>query len=197
MWTFGTNELIGLLSAVITFLAVCVSLFLALKSKTLKFKIINKRLLKTAFMEKQFQQIDLLNNGYIKFTCTSIGYYIDKKYYFVDFIQGIKKLDNSIIEKTETGKNHIYDENLILPTYVHEGDMLQTAICPADYNFNEIKRNKKVYVFIVINGKIYKWYIGVKFNEFNTLIGNFKQMSLYNNILHGISGRNIKEIYLR
>ena len=142
-WDFGISELINSIVAFLTFLAICVSLYLAQKSKTLKFKVIGNKINKKAFQEHQYQQINILNNGHIKFTCTSIGYYINKKYYFVDKIRGLKKLDATIIEQTGLSKHYITTENIIFPTYVQEGDIMQTGLWPADYNFEDIEKKFK------------------------------------------------------
>ena len=198
-WDFGISELINSIAAFLTFLAICVSLYLAQKSKTLKFKVLGKKINKVAFQKHQYQQINILNNGHTKFTCTSIGYYINKKFYYVNYIQGLKKLDTTIIEQQAHSKNHITMENLILPTYVQEGDILQTGLWPADYNFEDIKKNCRVYIFILINGKIHKFYTGYKYNRFAEEIKDFNEQSLHNreNKPHSIKSNGIYDDYFR
>lgn len=198
-WSFGMSELINSIAAFLTFVAICVSLYLAQKSKTLKFKVLGKKINKKAFQEHQYQQINILNNGHTKFTCTSIGYYINKKYYFVDYIQGLKKLDTTIIEQKAHNKHHITTENVILPTYVQEGDILQTGLWPADYNFDDIKKNCRVYIFVLINGKVHKFYTGYKYKKFAEEIKIFDEQSLYNqgHKLHSIKSKGINDDYFR
>lgn len=196
-WSFGMSELISSIAAFLTFLAICVSLYLAQKSKTLKFKIIDKKIKINAFIEHQYQQINILNNGHTKFTCTCVGYYIDRKFYFVNYIQGMKKLDNTIIEHCGNSNTHITTEQLILPTYVQEGDILQLGLWPADYDFSEIQRNNKVYIFVIINGKIYKFYTGMRFKKFKNLIKEFKHKSLHNQGGNIEKSKNLNNIYFR
>ena len=59
-WDFGISELINSIAAFLTFLAICVSLYLAQKSKTLKFKVLGKKINKVAFQKHQYQQINIL-----------------------------------------------------------------------------------------------------------------------------------------
>lgn len=51
-WDFGISELINSIVAFLTFLAICVSLYLAQKSKTLKFKVIGNKINKKAFQKE-------------------------------------------------------------------------------------------------------------------------------------------------
>ena len=186
--------MISSIAAFLTFLAICVSLYLAQKSKTLKFKIIDKKIKEHAFKESQYQQINILNNGHTKFTCTSVGYIIAKKFFFVEYTSGIKKLDNSIIEN----HTHHTTERIILPTYIQEGDILQVGLWPADYEFSEIKKNSRVYYYIIINGKTHRFYTGMRFNKFKELSKSFSQRSLHNQGgLHSIKSTDIKKIYFR
>lgn len=198
-WDFGVSELINSIAAFLTFLAICTSLYLAQKSKTLKFKVLGKKINKKAFQEHQYQQINILNNGHTKFTCTSIGYYINKRYYYVNYIQGLKKLDVTIIEQQAHGKHHTTTENLILPTYVQEGDILQVGLWPADYNFHGIKKNYRVYIFVLINGIVHKFYTGYKYKKFAEEIRFFDEQSLHNqgNKLHSINSKEINDDYFR
>ena len=89
-WVFGITELISSIAAFLTFLAICVSLYLAQKSKTIKLRIIEKKIKEYTFKKSQYQQIDILNNGHTKFTCTSVGYLISRKCFFVDNTLGEK-----------------------------------------------------------------------------------------------------------
>ncbi|MBR6778703.1 MAG: hypothetical protein IKM43_00915 [Clostridia bacterium] len=180
-WSFGMNELINSIAALLTFVAICVSLYLAQKSKTLKFKVLGKKINKKAFQENQYQQINILNNGHTKFTITSAGYLIKRRYFFTYHVAGLKKLDSTIIEqKTHGGKNHITTETVLLPTYIQEGDLLQISLFPADYDFSEIKSKRaKVYIFIIVNGKKYKYKTKLRFNEFNSIVNAFDKKSLF------------------
>lgn len=198
-WEFGITELIGTISATLTLLAICTSLYLAQKSKTLKFKMLGNKVKRNAFLTNQCQQIEILNIGHIKFTCTCVGYQISNQYYFTDFICGLKKYDTPIIEKNSSGStNHITNTSLLLPTYVQEGDLLQIALFPADFNFYKIKKNHKVYIFAMINGKLYKKYTGMRLRTFKENIRAFDKRSLQNhNPIFSIDGRNIKDCYLR
>ena len=197
-WTFGTNELISIISAILTFAAICVSLYLAQKSKTLKFKIIGQKISNNPFSSNQFQQVHLLNNGHIKFTCTTIGYYINKQYYFCDFIGGIKKLDVYTKDKVSEHRTKTKTtEDVLLPSYINEGDMIAIALCPFDYDFSKISKNKKVYIFTIINGKVYKKYTGKRFLEFKKISENFTEISIFNQTKEKFQARNLNEIYFR
>lgn len=174
-WIFGITELIALISAFLTFTAICVSLYLSQKAKTLKFKIFGFIISKDEMKRDSYQPINILNNGHIKFTCSFIGYRISKDYYYNDLTRAIKKLDNTIIN----GNAHTTSENLILPTYIPEGDVLELGLFPADYSFEKYKKNYKVYIFVIINGKIYKKYTGCKFKEFSEVIVNLNKKSMH------------------
>lgn len=196
-WEFGMTELISSISALFIFLAICTSLYLAQKSKTLKFKVLGKRINKVVLQKRQSQQIEILNTGHIKFTCSCVGYVIGKNYYYTYYVGGLKKLDETRLEKLGCSITRVSTDVLILPTYIHEGDLLQVALCPADYNFTNENKNKKVYVFVVINGKIHKKYIGMKANNFRDLITGFNKTSKFNDKKNLIYGKNIKNEFLR
>ena len=196
-WEFGISELISALSTLFTFLAICTSLYLAQKSKTLKFKIIGRKINKIVLQSQQSQQIEILNTGHIKFTFSCIGYKVGKNYYYTYYTRGLKKLDETRVEKRGNTTNHISTDILILPTYIHEGDLLQVALFPADYNFDNESKNKKVYAFMIINGKIYKRYVGMKLSTFKDFIKDFDETSMYNDKKNSIEGKNIKNEYIR
>jgi len=198
-WEFGITELISTISAVLTFLAICTSLYLAQKSKTLKLKILGSKINNQALLEYQYQQIEILNTGHIKFTCSCIGYQIGKNSYYTRYIDGMKKLDQTRIEKLGSGTTHITFDQLILPTYLHEGDLLQVALYPADFNFQNELKNKKVYVFAVINGRIYKKSVGIRAKNFKKYLeeNGFEKTSRRSNGKNSVNPLNIKNEYLR
>lgn len=198
-WEFGITELISSISAVLTFLAICTSLYLAQKSKTLKLKILGGRINYKALLEHQYQQIEILNTGHIKFTCSCIGYQIGKNFYYNKYIDCMKKLDQTRIEKLGAGTTHITFDNLILPTYLHEGDLIQIALFPADFNFQNELKNKKVYVFAMINGKVYKKSVGIRAKKFKNYLdeNGFEKTSRHSNGKNSVNPLNIKNEYLR
>ena len=193
-WSFGIGELINCIAAFLTFVAIYVSLYLAQKSKTLKLKVIGKKIIEKAMLKHQYQQLDILNNGHIKFTCTAVGYYINKKYYYNARVNFIKKLDVTLIEQKSHGKNYVTTESLILPTYVREGDIIQLGLWPAEFKFDEEKPTKKVYIFLIINGKLKKYYTGYKYGEFYNLIKDFNKISGINK---STKTENIEDDYFR
>jgi len=201
MWEFGLTELIQSIAALLTFLAIVTSLYLATKSKTLKFKIINEKLNKSMLIQNEYHKIVLLNNGHIQFTVVSVGYYINKKYYFCYHNMAIKKLDQ--VRHTETisasgnkSKSSTGQDNLLLPTYLKEGECLDLGLMPADFNFLDSKKNKKVYYYILINGKAHKIYSGMKENEFYKICKNLKKKSLQHQASN-VNARSLNDVYFR
>ena len=53
-WSFGIGELINCIAAFLTLVAICVSLYLAQKSKTLKLKVIGKKINEKAMLKHQY-----------------------------------------------------------------------------------------------------------------------------------------------
>lgn len=189
-WDFGTNELISSIAALLTFTAICVSLYLSQKSKPLKFKVLYKKFNKKAFEKNFDHSIDILNNGHTKFTCSCAGYLIGKKFYFYDKVAVSKKLDNAIYEQTPfSGRSKITTDSTCLPTYVQEGDILRIRLWPTKFDFSDITKNKKVYVFLLINGKIYKYYIGINFFSFSEIIKIYMGD-------RNVKSKNINDYYL-
>ena len=150
MWTFGTNELIGLISAISTFSAVVVSLYLANKSQKAKLKGFSH-------VNENGSGITLTNTGEIKFTITSAGIIVDKKYFALEAPIFSKFLTNSVTTPYTTGLNKtLYSSSSTEQTYfkvvVEPGDNVEIPIV-----YNNIKEKSKVVFFIVINYKIYKF----------------------------------------
>jgi len=151
--------------------------------------------------KQQYQKIVVLNTGHIKFTVVSLGYYINKKYYFCYHNMFIKKLDqvrhtekvnpSESISKSSTGQDHS-----LLPTYLCEGECLDLGLMPADFNFIDSKKNKKVYNFILINGKVHKFYTGLKENDFYAIKKNLQKNSLQHQASDK-EARQIKDVYFR
>lgn len=198
-WAFGITELISTISAVLTFLAICTSLYLAQKSKTLKVKILGSKINNQALLENQYQRIEILNTGHIKFTCSCVGYQIGRNSYYAEYMSGTKKLDQTRIEKLGYGTSHVTQDTLILPTYLHEGDLLQVDLYPADFNFQNELKNKKVYVFAMINGKMYKKSVGIRAKKFKKYLeeNGFEKTSRLSNGKNSVNPLNIKNEYLR
>jgi len=150
MWTFGTNELIGLISAISTFSAVLVSLYLANKSQKAKLKGFSH-------VNENGSGITLTNTGEIKFTITSAGIIVDKKHFALEAPIFSKFLTNSVTRPYTTALNNtLYSSSSTEQTHfkvvVEPGDNVEIPIL-----YNNIKEKSKVAFFIVINYKIYKF----------------------------------------
>jgi len=114
VWEFGLTELIQTIATAATLLTVGVSLYLATKSKTVKYRLYRKKIDIKELKENSFQKVMLLNTGHIKFTVTRIGYYINKKYYSCLLNNFLKKLDEPKIETDKFGnkkKNYCRNRN--------------------------------------------------------------------------------------
>ena len=74
----------------------------------------------------------------------------------------------------------IMDESINhLPFHIHEGDDCKFCLYPGDYVFNNVKKNKRLYVFIKINEKIKKYYTGLTLNKFLSLTEKIKDKTPY------------------
>lgn len=156
------------LGVIATFSAVVASLFLATKSRTIRFRLYRKRIDLKELKDKDFHKIMLLNTGHVKFTITRIGYYIDRKYYCCMLNNFLKKLDIPITDDHNTRHNSEIDMDI--STYLKEGESIEFYLYPKCFNFIDSKRNRKVFYFIMINDKIKRIYTGFRENEFYKII---------------------------
>ncbi|MCL2846064.1 MAG: hypothetical protein FWE38_00055 [Firmicutes bacterium] len=179
-WTFGTLELISLIAAVLTFSAICVSLWLATKSKTLRYRLFQKKINKVFLKENELQRIIILNTGHIKFTLSMVGYKIGKSFYFCKFNRYQKKHEHPVVSIRPNGGKHTdIMQDCILPVFAHEGDCVEMVLFPKDFDFKNTNKNKKVFYFIVINGKTRVFNSGMRENEFYEIVANLTQKSLH------------------
>ena len=180
-WAFGLQELIHSIVAFLTLAAIITSLYLATKSKTLRYKLYSKRLGKDYLQKKGMFKIVILNNGHIQFTITSIGFVIAKKFYYCTYNRYLKKLEEPRIEIKPNGSKTTHNADIsILPAYLQEGRCLELLLYPRDYNFVDSKKNKKVYFFVMINNKIKKKYSGMRENEFYEIVKNNAKQKSHN-----------------
>ena len=171
MWEFGLNALIQIIAATLTLLAIITSLYLATKSKTLKYGLI-KEVAKDYLLDadKPMQKVVMFNTGHTKFTITQIGYVVANKYYFCLLSSYLKKTN----EKAKSdAHNHILKqltEMDKLPTYLNEGECIELYLYPKSFNFVNSGKNKKVYYFVVINNKVKKFCTGLRENKFYEVV---------------------------
>jgi hypothetical protein len=163
MWTFGTNELISLIAALATFSAVIVSLYLALKSKTVKFKV---------FIKKNAKLI-VINTGDTKFTINGFGVKIDDDYY-MNTVQRFSKI-LPVAKEVRYTNNHTSSskqELSIGQAVLEQGDFVESGI--TDFDFSLCNSTSKL--FLVINCKIHLYKFDYDISEKNEIKkNNFKK----------------------
>lgn len=141
MWTFGTQELISLIAAFATFCAIAVSLWLALKAKTIRFKVHvkNKKL-----------ALIIINTGEAKFTVNGFGVKNGKEYIMNPHQRFSKILSNTRQISTHQSTSQ---EIRIGQVVMEQGDFVEVGL----ESFNYSLLTKKTKFFIVVNCKVYKY----------------------------------------
>lgn len=150
MWEFGTQELISLIAAIATFSAIGVSLWLALKSKTVKLKV---------HVKSKILALIILNTGDTKFTINGFGVKNNGKYLMTSGQRYSKLL--SIKQQTFTGQFSNQDLN-IGQVVLDQGDFVEVALEKFDSSI--LTKNSKI--FIVINCKLYLFKIDYNLIDF-------------------------------
>lgn len=156
MWTFGTSELIDLITAFATFSAVAVSLFLALKSKTLKYKVL---------VNSEFAGLKIYNTGDAKFLVDAFGVIIDGKYY----VNVSERFCKYLYTPKQVSQHRTSFQELSLgKVALDQGDVVEVAF--ENFNFNT--NNKKVYLFLLIGNRIKKYRLDTKKIKLKTKVSN-------------------------
>lgn len=141
MWTFGTQELISLIAAFATFCAIAVSLWLALKSKTIRFKV---------YVKNKKLALIILNTGEAKFTVNGFGIKNGKKYIMNPHQRFSRMLTNS---RQITTHQSTSQEIRLGQVVMEQGDFVEMGL----ESFNYSILTKKSKFFIVVNCKVYKY----------------------------------------
>lgn len=141
LWSFGTSDLIALVSAIATFSAVVVSLYLALKSKTIKPKI---------YVNNKMAGIRIYNAGDAKFLVEAFGVIVDKKVYIDNQARFCKLLPlaKQIDAHRSTFQEFSFNQVLLEP-----GDVVEVGL---EYFDTTLFIDGKTYLFVVIGNKIKK-----------------------------------------
>lgn len=150
-WTFGTLELVSLLSAIATFLAVLTSLFLALKSKTVKYKVI---------VNHKMNGLRIINTGDAKFFISNFGVLVGNDYYLNRYERICKFLSKSIKVLNSTT---FYDMSLG-KALLEPGDVIEVGLSAFDKKLFECQR---VFLFIEINSKLKKFRLNTEKVEYH------------------------------
>ena len=170
-WDFGITELIQVITAVCTLLAVLVSLYLANRARRIKKKVILS----------DDGIIRIVNVGDTKFTISAIGYVIGDNLYFNSYQKYLKPLSEErqiFSPSSKVGPAHwdSYFSNVVL----EPGECVETKI---RIHKNGVTTSIE-YIFIVFNYKIY--YYKVKYNKLlvnddeNGSIKIFKKNNIFN-----------------
>ncbi|MDD3382452.1 MAG: hypothetical protein PHT83_03015 [Bacilli bacterium] len=139
-WEFGIEEMFLGITSLLTFLAIVVSLYLANRSKRANHKII--------FKDNGCFQI--INTGDIKFTISTVGYYLKSLYYYSESQQFIKSLSRATF--SPKFQSYSFQEISNSTVVLEPGDLVETIV-----NFkNDLNINKRITIFIIINLKIVK-----------------------------------------
>ena len=143
VWQFGSTELIAAISAIATLCAVIVSLFLAFKSRTVKYKIkVNNKMV----------GLRISNTGDAKIFINAFGIYTNGKYYLNPTERFVKVLP---ISKKISELHSTFYEWSLGQALIEPGDVVEVGLVSFDYSL--IKN--KTYLFLLVNGKIKKYKI--------------------------------------
>lgn len=145
LWTFETNELISLIAAIATFLAVVVSLFLALKSKTINYKVA---------VNHSMMGLRITNTGDAKFLINAFGVCVNNKYYMNSYERFCKvmPISREVGQRSRTFQEHSLGYVLLEP-----GDVVEVGL----QHFDSSIFQGKVFLFACIAGKIKKFQLDV------------------------------------
>lgn len=159
-WTFGTNELISLIAAIATFLAVVVSLFLALKSKTINYKVA---------VNHSMMGLRITNTGDAKFLINAFGVCANNKYYMNSYERFCKVLPIS----REVGQHsRTFQEHSLGYVLLEPGDVVEVGL----QHFDSSIFKGKVFLFACIAGKIKKFQLDVtKISVVNRDMNEYKE----------------------
>ena len=141
IWQFGLNELIALISAFATFSAVIVSLYLALKAKTIKYKVL---------INHEMAGLRIANVGDSKFLINAFGIYTNKEYYLDSHERFCKVLCHS---KKISEHSTTFQEISCGYVILEPGDVVEVALESFDYSLAK----SNTYLFICISGKLKKY----------------------------------------
>ena len=146
LWTFETNELISLIAAIATFLAVVVSLFLALKSKTINYKVA---------VNHSMMGLRITNTGDAKFLINAFGVCVNNKYYMNSYERFCKvmPISREVGQRFSTFQEHSLGYVLLEP-----GDVVEVGFC---VSVGKSIFQGKVFLFACIAGKIKKFQLDV------------------------------------
>ena len=141
IWKFGSSELIALISAIATFLAVIVSLFLALKSKTINYKV---------HVNHEMMGLRITNTGDAKFLINAFGVCINGKYYMNPYECFCKVLP---ISRQTNQTSRTFQEHSMGYVLLEPGDVVEIGLQYFDSSL--LKGN--VHLCIAVSGKIKKY----------------------------------------
>ena len=146
IWRFGSTELIALISAITTLAAVVVSLFLALKSKTIRYKV---------FVNNKVAGLRIINTGDGKFFVSAFGVIIDGAYYLNTYERIYKFLPES--KQLSEHKTTNYEGSLG-KVLLEPGDVVEVGL---QYFDNKLFQKGKTYLFIMVSNHIKKYKLDV------------------------------------
>ena len=177
------------ISAIFTFFACVVALYLGNSFRHVKITLTGSKIDNDTFNEKnegekRFQKIVLYNASLRKVRLQDYGYMIGKNQYKPKHYRVRYSLIPHLIEerKNNEGKTtgtHIRDtaNAYYLPYYILDGEDCIFGLFPGDYRFSETNINKKLYVFVKVNEKIYKYCTGLTLKKFHEIIKNINEKS--------------------
>ena len=177
------------LSAISALIASIVALYLSNSYKRTIITVTGYKIDKLTFDEKQagernYQEISIYNASQRKVRLQDYGYMVGGVKYTTDSHRIVYNLVRPRKEKIENPFNKnaftrtVLDEVANhLPFYIFDGEDCNFGLFPGDYTFNILKNNKKLYVYLKINEKIYKYNTGIKLKKYLSLTKNIKDKS--------------------
>jgi len=188
--SFSWDTILTILSTFGTFIAILIALYLGNSYRRVIIIPTGHKINENTFNnneEKRYHEISIYNASERKVRLQDYGYMLGQKKYTTkhnrivyDLVRPEKKeiempFSNKIFTRTVLDKSTQH-----FPFYLFDGEDCRFGLFPGDYTFDESKLRRKLFVYIVINEKTYKYYTGLRLKAFLDLTVKIKDKSPFN-----------------
>jgi len=189
--TFSWDTVLTIFSILGTFVASVIALYLGTNFKRVVVVSTGYKINSHTFNEhddgKKYQEISIYNASERKIRLQDYGYMVGNKKYTTKHNRIVHNIVRPIKEQIKSSTGNIIGTHLVVdesvtyfPFYLLDGEDCQFGLFPGDYPFNKAKSNKKLYVYVKINEKIYKYYTGLNLRKYFLLTENIQDKSPFN-----------------
>jgi hypothetical protein len=174
--SFSWATLWTALSAIGTFTASFLALYISGGFKRVIINVKGYSIDENTFENKNdgggYQQISVYNVSQRKIRLQDFGYMVGNKKYTTKnhtVTYDLERPNKERIQNNDgsyTIKTKVNARAYTLPFYILDGEECQFALFPPDYFFDEKMKKKRIYIYLKINEKYYKYYTKITLRKF-------------------------------